>query len=102
MIKVVVLYPNSEEVTFDFDYYTDTHIPMVQHLVGAALIKVEIEKGLGGRGPGELAPFVAEANLYFESIASFQKSFGPHAEKIGADVPNYSSVQGQIQISEII
>lgn len=102
MIKVAVLYPNSDEVAFNFEYYVNTHIPMVQDMVGDALIKVEIEKGLGGRGPGEPAPFVAVANLYFESIESFQKSFGPHAEKIGADVPNYSSVQGQIQISEII
>ncbi|SDM18989.1 EthD family reductase [Kriegella aquimaris] len=102
MIKVAVLYPNSEEVKFDFGYYTNTHVPMVQDLVGDALLKVEVERGLGGRGPGEPAPFVAAASLYFESVETFQKSFGPHAEKIGADVPNYSNVQGQIQISEIV
>ncbi|MBU2945113.1 EthD family reductase [Zobellia uliginosa] len=102
MIKVSVLYTNSETVEFNHEYYSNTHIPMVQSLVGSALKKVEVEKGLGGRVPGELAPFVTIANLYFDSLEEFQKSFGPHAEKFAADVPNYSNVDGIIQISELV
>ena len=102
MIKVAVLYPNSKTVEFDLAYYINTHIPMVKKLVGSALKKVEVEKGLAGREPGELAPYVAIANLYFESVEEFQKSFGPHAGTLAADLPNYTNVQGVLQISDII
>jgi hypothetical protein len=35
-------------------------------------------------------------------LASFQSSFAPHAEKFAADIPNYSNVEGELQISEIV
>jgi uncharacterized protein (TIGR02118 family) len=58
--------------------------------------------GIGGRVPGELAPYVAVGHLNFDSVEAFQSSFGPHAEKFAADVPNYTNVEGELQISEIV
>jgi uncharacterized protein (TIGR02118 family) len=40
-------------------------------------------------------------HLYFDSVAEFQASFGPHAEAIMADIPNYTNVQPVIQISDV-
>ena len=37
MIKVSVLYPNGNDVTFDRDYYVTKHSPLCQQLVGEAL-----------------------------------------------------------------
>jgi uncharacterized protein (TIGR02118 family) len=102
MIKVSVLYPNANEVQFDATYYKSKHLPLISKLVGSALKSIELELGLAGRNPGELAPYVAIAHLKFESITSFQESFGPHAEVFAADVKNYTNVQGVLQISEII
>ena len=34
MIKVTVLYPNEEGKTFDHDYWTSTHLDLVQSLLG--------------------------------------------------------------------
>lgn len=102
MIKVSVMYPNSESVKFDTDYYKNSHLPMIQKSLGDALKGIELEVGIAGRAPGELAPYVAIAHLKFDSVASFQESFTPHGEKFAADVENYSNVQGELQISEII
>lgn len=102
MIKVSVMYPNSKDVKFDTDYYKNTHLPMVSKLVGSALKEMELDLGVGGRAPGELAPYVAIAHLKFEDVASFQAAFGPHAATFAADVKNYSNVQGEIQISELV
>jgi uncharacterized protein (TIGR02118 family) len=41
-------------------------------------------------------------NLYFESMKSFQNTFGPNAEAIMADVPNYTNAEPTVQISEVI
>jgi uncharacterized protein (TIGR02118 family) len=102
MIKVSVMYPNGPETKFDNDYYKNSHLPMIAKALGDALKGMEFNVGLGGRVPGELAPYVAIAHLTFDSVAAFQSSFGPHAEKFAADVPNYTNVEGELQISEIV
>jgi len=38
--------------------------------------------------------------MYFESIEAYQNSFGPNAEKIRNDIPNYTNIQPIVQISE--
>ena len=102
MIKVSVMYPNGKDVKFDADYYKNKHLPMVSKAVGNALKGLELDLGLAGRIPGELAPYVAIAHLKFDDIASFQASFGPNAKVFAADLKNYSNVQGELQISELI
>ena len=36
MIKVSVLYPNSEGYSIDMDYYCNSHMPMIREKLGAA------------------------------------------------------------------
>ena len=102
MIKVSVMYPNGANTQFNIDYYKNVHLPMVTKALGDDLKGMEFSVGIGGRIPGELAPYVAVVDLKFDSIASFQAAFGPHAATFAADVPNYTNVQGELQISEII
>ena len=101
MIKVSVLYPNTEGSNFDMDYYCNTHIPMVKGKLGAALKGVAVEEGLGGAEPDSSATYAAMGHLMFESVEAFQAAFGPHAEAIIGDVPNYTNVEPTIQVSEI-
>ena len=101
MVKVSVLYPNSEGSRFDMDYYCNRHIPMVQEMLGSALKGVAVEQGLGGAEPGSSAAYAAMGHLLFDSVEAFQATFGPHADAIIADMPNYTDVQPTIQVSEI-
>lgn len=96
LIKVSVIYPSKEGANFDMDYYLNKHIPMVSGFLGDAVKGASVEKGLEGQ------PYMAIACLYFESISSFEASFGPHAEKTMADVPNYTNIEPVIQISEVV
>ncbi|MEL0644894.1 EthD family reductase [Olleya sp. Ti.3.14] len=102
MIKVSVMYPNGKDVQFDADYYKNTHLPMVSKLVGSALKDLELDLGIASRVPGEPAPYVAIAHLKFDSVQAFQESFGPHGETFAADVKNYTNIQAELQISELI
>jgi len=101
MIKVTVMYPNTEASRFDMAYYCNTHIPMVQEKLGAALKGVAVEQGIGGEVPGSRAPYIALGHLLFESVEAFQTSFAPHAQVIMGDIPNYTNTQPAIQISEV-
>jgi uncharacterized protein (TIGR02118 family) len=102
MIKVSVLYPNGDGKNFNMDYYCNHHVPMVGGLLGDAVKAATVEKGLGGGEPDSPATYAAMGNLYFDSLDSFQNSFGPNAEKIMADLPNFTNIEPVIQISEVM
>lgn len=101
MIKVTILYPNSEGKTFDMDYYSNKHMPMVASLLGDSLKLLAIDKGIAGRTPDEPIPYLAIGYLYFDKLSAYQNSFGPNAEKIVNDIPNYTNIQPVVQISEV-
>ena len=101
-IKVSVVYPNSEGKKFNMDYYCNTHVPMVASLLGNALKGATVEQGIGGGAPGSSAPYAGMGNMYFESIEEFQNSFGPNAEKIMGDLPNFTNIEPVIQVSKVM
>ncbi|WP_430966689.1 EthD family reductase [Spongiimicrobium sp. 2-473A-2-J] len=101
MIKVTILYPNSEGKSFDMDYYSNKHMPMVASLLGDSLKLLKIDKGIGGRTPDEPIPYLAIGYLYFDKLSAYQNTFGPNAEQIVGDIPNYTNIQPIVQISEV-
>jgi uncharacterized protein (TIGR02118 family) len=101
MIKISVLYPNTEGTSFDMGYYLDTHMPLVREKLGEACKGVAVEEGLAGGQPGSPATYAAMGHLYFETVDAFQAAFGPHAEAIMGDIPNFTQVQPSVQISEV-
>ena len=102
MIKVTILYPNDDGKTFDMDYYSNKHMPMVASLLGSSLKSMAIDKGMAGRTPDDPIPYLAIGYLYFDKLSDYQESFAPHAEKIVNDIPNYTNIQPVVQISEVL
>ena len=101
MVRVSVMYPNHEGTKFDMTYYINRHIPMVRQLLGSALRGVSVEQGISGEEPGSPAPYVAMGHLLFDSVEAFQTSFGPRAQAIMEDIPNYTNSEPIVQISEV-
>ena len=101
MIKVSVMYPNGDGHTFDMDYYANQHLPMVGGLLGNNVKGSAIEKGIGGP-EGSPASYLVLSHLYFDSVEAFENSFGPNADTIMADLPNFTNAQPVIQISEVV
>ena len=101
MIKVSALYPNGEGKNFDLDYYMNKHSPMVGELLGDSLKGFAVESGMSGPEPGSAPAYMAMAHMYFDRIEDFQNSFGPNAEKIMSDIPNYTNSPPELVISEV-
>jgi len=102
MIKVSVMYPNKPGARFDQAYYLDKHMPMVKSRMGSALKFYAVDKGVAGGSPGDAAPYLAIAHLHCDSIDDFQRGFGPHAQEIMGDIPNYTDQTPLVQISEVL
>lgn len=100
MIKVTILYPNGEGKTFDMDYYTKNHMPMVAKLLN--LKAYSIDKGIAGGAPNAQAPYLAIGYLYFDKLSDYQSAIPQHIDEIRADFPKYTNVTPVIQISEVV
>ena len=98
MIRVSVMYPNEKGKRFDVNYFATKHIGLVhKHLDSAGLVKAEVDKAADPN-----APFIGMAHLYFKSMEEFQTGFFTHAAEFTADMPNYTDLVPQVQISEIV
>jgi uncharacterized protein (TIGR02118 family) len=103
MVRISVLYPNEAGKKFDYDYYTNKHMKLVRDRLGSfGVVRTEVDKGMAGGAPGSSAPYVAIGHVYASTLADFQKGMGQHGKEIMADIPNYTNIQPQMQISEII
>lgn len=100
MVCISVLYPNAPGKKFDHDYYARTHMPLVMdRCKSSGMIRYEIDTGLAGGAPGSPAPFTCVGRLYFNTVEEFEKAMGAHGPEIISDVPNYTDIELQIQIS---
>lgn len=103
MIRVSIMYPNQPDAHFDFEYYIGKHIPLVQERWGPLGMRAaSVDRGLAGGAPGVAAPYLCVAHLSFESVEDFQQAMAREGAAIMADVPNYTTLQAAVQISEIL
>lgn len=102
MIKVSVMYSNKSGARFDHTYYRDKHLPLVKSLMGDHCRFYTVDRGVAGGGPGQPAVYVAMCHLYCDSVEDFQAGFGPNAQKILSDIPNYTDLEPTVQISEVV
>nr|WP_299341321.1 EthD family reductase [Allomuricauda sp.] len=100
--KISILYPYEEGKHFDMDYYSQKHMPMVASLFGDKLKHYFIDKGVSGRTPNDPITYIAIGGFYFEKLSDYKESFGPNAEKIRGDIPNYTNIQPIVQISQVV
>ena len=102
MIRVSVMYPN-DGGRFNLDYYLNTHKPLVHKLLEPyGLLRLEVDKGIGGGGPGTPAPYIAIGHLIFEDPESMQKGLQAHDPDLAADLPNFTDIKPHFQVSEIM
>ena len=102
MIEVTVAYPAGQGRTFNMDYYLNTHIPLFQKRMGAAMKTIRVSRGIGGSTPRSSAAFVAMVHATFDSAEVFATAFAPHAAELQGDAPNYTNIQPVVQISEVL
>ena len=103
MIRVSVMYPNKPGAKFDWAYYLNKHIVAAsQKLSPFGMVRGEVDKGIGTARPDAPAPYLVMAHMYFNNIGDVQKGLSAHGGELMADIPNFTDIQPQVQISEIL
>lgn len=89
MLVVTILYPKSDDSTFDIDYYTSTHMPLFAEVLGDAC------QGWG-------AVSIDDDNYHalgwasVESKDAFDAAMASGGAKVMGDIPNYTSVRPEL------
>jgi uncharacterized protein (TIGR02118 family) len=104
MVKISILYPNKPGARFNFDYYTQKHMPRsIGLLSGHAGFKgVSVERGVGGAAPRSAPAYLAMCHYHFTSAEAFMQAFMPNAPELQGDIPNYTDIEPIIQINEVL
>ena len=102
MIRVSVMYPNKDGAKFDLQYYRTTHMKLVRkHLTPHGLIKTGIDEGVSDTAGGA-APYICIGYLYFEDEETFRKAFDTAGKPLREDIPNFTNVRPQRQLSVML
>ena len=102
MIRVTALYRNSERARFDFDYYVKTHVQLGrERLRDFGIGRIEVERGVESLD-GQRTGYVCIAHVEFPSVEDFKRGMERHGEELFADLPNYTNIEPEIQISELV
>jgi uncharacterized protein (TIGR02118 family) len=93
MLVVTILYPRTDDLTFDMDYYVGTHMPLFAEVLGDAC---------QGWGAASIAAgkYAAMGWATVSSKQAFDAAMAEGGARVMADVPNYTNVQPELLVGE--
>lgn len=99
MIVLSVMYPAGED--FDYAYYTNQHIPLLQRHWGPHVVRTSVLKGVSSADGGPPA-YQLVALVEFASIDALQAAMASAGTaEITGDVARFTPCQPLIQINEV-
>jgi uncharacterized protein (TIGR02118 family) len=102
MIRITLLYRDSEGAHFDFDYYVNNHIPMSRRLLSdCGLSSIEVQKCLRTLDGGK-PNVICVAHVDFETEDGLSKALKVHGAALMADFPNYTNIEPEIDVCDVL
>ena len=93
MLVITILYPRTDDSTFDMDYYTSTHMPLFADVLGDAC------QGWGA-ATIPAGNYAAMGWAMVSSQDAFNAAMGARGGEVMGDVPNYTNVQPELLVGE--
>ena len=87
---MTIIYEYGDDVRFDFEYYQNTHMPLIMRLYGDSISRFVLRRGLPG-ADGSPPPYVATLNIYIADVDAFEAAAAEHQAGIRADVDKFTN-----------
>lgn len=87
---MTITYQNGPDVRFNFDYYVNTHMPLIMRLYGKSISRFELRRGLPG-ADGAAPPYVATITIWIADGKAFDDAQVKHQAGLRADVPKFTN-----------
>src|SRR5690606_5220843 len=102
MLRLTVLYPRQQGARFDFDYYVNRHLPLLNELLlPMGLAAIQAHAGEAG-GPGGAPPDLMVASLDFPSSDDMRRAMSVHGAAIAADVGRCTDIEPLVQVGSVV
>ena len=98
MIQLSVMYPKTDGMKFDMEYYRQTHLPMMRRLFAERVKGVSLDCAVTAADLP--APYAVMLHVLFDSVDAMKAALDEHGPVLMADIPNYTNVQPVIQVSD--
>jgi uncharacterized protein (TIGR02118 family) len=95
MNRVTILYPKTEGASFDLDYYTTSHMPLLASRLGDNCKGWGVDKVVSG-------PFEAIGWALVDDMDRFNGAMKEHGAEIMGDVANYTTIQPTLVIGDVV
>lgn len=103
MIRLTVLYPNTEGAWFNMDYYLQKHVALVKERIASfEPVRVDVEEGMTEAVPNTPSPFCLIFSMTFESLEDLQTVMTMYGKELVADIANFTNIQVIMQTSRVI
>lgn len=99
-VSVQVIYPVVEGTTFDYDYYVDKHMKLVDETMGPHIQSTVVTRGLAG-GPEAPPGFFAVATFVFRDDAAMKAALA-NSGPLSEDLANFTNTEPKFLIGEVI
>ena len=101
MASLSVVYPRTPGATFDFDYYRNSHMPLVaERWADAGLTGGEALLGKSAADGAE-PPYFAIGIIHFDTAENLKAALsGEHASELIGDIANFTDAEPVLQINE--
>jgi len=100
MRAYTAIFPGGTGVHFDYDYYRDRHLAVMQSLYGAALTRVEMRKPVVAEGEPR-SPYAAIVNFWIPDPEVFAKASAAHGQAMVQDRAHFTNGEQTVQ-SEVV
>jgi uncharacterized protein (TIGR02118 family) len=98
---MTIVYENGDGITFDFDYYEQTHMPLIMSRYGSSISRFELR-----RGPppvdGVRPPYIATVSIWIADGEAFDAAAAVHQAALQADVPKFTNARLIAQRDRIV
>ena len=102
MVKLIIQYPREPGAFFDFDYYSNVHMPLGERLLSAyGLLGYEISRCTETVAGDEAALFCL-TELRFNDAAGLRRGLQEQGAQLKADFSNYTDISPVIMLAEVI
>jgi uncharacterized protein (TIGR02118 family) len=93
MIRVLIQYPVTPDVTFNLNYYRDIHVPLVKRVLSSlGMVRGEWDEVLSHPASGGPAKFHVVSVQYWESLEAMERAYAsPETRPVAEDVKQFYS-----------
>jgi uncharacterized protein (TIGR02118 family) len=100
MRAYTAIFPGGAGIHFDYAYYRDRHLGVMERLYGDALTRVEMRKPLVGAGEPP-SPYSAVVNFWIPDPERFARASAAHGQTMVRDRAHFTNGEQKVQ-SEVV